>query len=218
MKVRKVGVLTEQNEIVGQMNGDIAAILTNLGGNDPIAKAASLFTLSITIGKGIKSRKITLACSIPNSILDAQLKEPVLVGEAGFCLWVNREYNALMMFQNQFFVATTPCPEATAFEEAVLQIKKLVYSEDNKLKRLRQEVVAMERVLSQKGVQCTPISEAVKLLVWTRDEGKCVRCGSSENLHFDHIIPVAKGGGNSENNIQILCERCNLQKSDRITF
>ena len=72
--------------------------------------------------------------------------------------------------------------------------------------------------LSQQGVQRTPISEPVKLLVWTRDEGKCVRCGSSENLHFDHIIPVAKGGGNSENNIQILCEHCNLQKSDRIAF
>ncbi|MBV8860157.1 MAG: HNH endonuclease, partial [Acidobacteria bacterium] len=60
--------------------------------------------------------------------------------------------------------------------------------------------------------------EAVKLLVYTRDEGKCVRCGSMENLHFDHIIPVSKGGGTSESNIQLLCDYCNLQKSDKIAF
>jgi len=172
----------------------------------------------LIIGQGPSTRKIEFSVRIPNSILSSQLTQPVSV-EGDECFrFVGREYAALMMFQNQFFVAITPYVDATAVEEAVLQIKRLVYSGNNKLKRLRQEVEVMERVLSQQGVQRTPISEPVKLLVWTRDEGKCVRCGSSENLHFDHIIPVAKGGGNSENNIQILCEHCNLQKSDRIAF
>jgi len=35
-------------------------------------------------------------------------------------------------------------------------------------------------------------------------------------LEFDHIIPVAKGGANTIDNVQILCRRCNGQKSDRI--
>ena len=215
----RVGRLTEQNEIVGPMHVMALVILSNLPSNDPASEVAStLVKLSIILGKGSDARKIELPVRIPNSILSAQLMHPVSFDETECFHFRDGEYIAFMMFQNRFFIVTTPYVDTMVVEEAVLQIKKLVYSEDNKLKRLRQEVEAMERVLSQKGVHRKPISEAVKLLVWTRDEGKCVRCGSSENLHFDHIIPIAKGGGNSENNIQILCERCNLQKADRIAF
>jgi hypothetical protein len=59
-----------------------------------------------------------------------------------------------------------------------------------------------------------PISGEVKLIVWRRDGGRCVRCGSREELQFDHIIPVVLGGGNDEANIQILCGPCNRQKRD----
>ncbi len=115
-------------------------------------------------------------------------------------------------------MATTDYLKKTSEEEAILLIKKQVYSEDNRLKRLRQEVETMERIVTRSGFVRTAIPETIKLLVFTRDEGKCVRCGSGENLHFDHIIPVSKGGGNSEDNIQLLCDHCNLQKSDKIAF
>lgn len=61
-----------------------------------------------------------------------------------------------------------------------------------------------------------PITEEVKMFVWKRDAGKCVKCGSNENLEFDHIIPFSKGGSNTERNIQLLCEKCNREKSDKI--
>lgn len=61
-----------------------------------------------------------------------------------------------------------------------------------------------------------PIPEDVKMYVWQRDRGKCVKCGSQESLEFDHIIPFAKGGSNTERNIQLLCEKCNRSKSDNI--
>jgi len=57
----------------------------------------------------------------------------------------------------------------------------------------------------------------VKAEVWKRDGGKCVICGSTTNLHFDHIIPFSKGGSSLiAENIQLLCARHNLKKSDRI--
>ena len=57
----------------------------------------------------------------------------------------------------------------------------------------------------------------IKLEVWTRDRGKCVVCGSENNLHFDHIIPYSKGGSSiMAENIQLLCARHNLAKHDRI--
>jgi hypothetical protein len=61
------------------------------------------------------------------------------------------------------------------------------------------------------------IPTSVKLEVWKRDKGKCVKCGSQDNLHFDHIIPYAKGGSSLvSENIQILCARHNLEKRDKI--
>jgi len=61
------------------------------------------------------------------------------------------------------------------------------------------------------------IPAAVKLEVWKRDKGRCVRCGSDDNLHFDHIIPYSKGGSSLvAENIQILCARHNLEKRDKI--
>jgi len=50
--------------------------------------------------------------------------------------------------------------------------------------------------------------------VWRRDGGRCVRCESEEELHFDHVIPVSKGGGNTAENLQVMCGPCNRAKSD----
>ena len=60
------------------------------------------------------------------------------------------------------------------------------------------------------------IPQDVRQRVWQKYGGRCAECGAQEYLEFDHIIPVAKGGGNSEQNIQLLCRRCNGRKSDRI--
>jgi hypothetical protein len=60
------------------------------------------------------------------------------------------------------------------------------------------------------------ILQEVKDKVWNRDAGKCVECGSNENLEFDHIIPFSKGGANTYRNLQLLCESCNRSKSDSI--
>lgn len=61
----------------------------------------------------------------------------------------------------------------------------------------------------------TAIPKDVQREVWRRDGGKCQKCGSRENLEFDHIIAVALGGSNTVRNIQLLCSRCNGIKSDR---
>ena len=57
----------------------------------------------------------------------------------------------------------------------------------------------------------------IKLEVWKRDAGRCTKCGATDELHFDHILPFAKGGTSLKaENVQLLCARHNLQKRDRI--
>ena len=61
------------------------------------------------------------------------------------------------------------------------------------------------------------IPTSVKVEVWARDKGKCVICGSTENLHYDHDLPFSKGGTSlTAENVRILCLKHNLHKSNKI--
>jgi HNH endonuclease len=63
------------------------------------------------------------------------------------------------------------------------------------------------------------IPQDVKIAVSVRDQGKCVQCGSTDDLHFDHKVPWSRGGTNTVNNIQLLCGPCNRRKgADDIPF
>lgn len=101
-------------------------------------------------------------------------------------------------------------------EMVKLSVKKFVLLQERARDRLRSDVEALERVADSESPRRAPISREVKIIVFERDQGSCVDCSSTTDLHFDHIIPVAKGGSNSAENIQILCQRCNLEKGDRI--
>jgi len=46
---------------------------------------------------------------------------------------------------------------------------------------------------------------------------RCRVCNSRTKLHKDHIWPLSKGGTDRKDNIQILCQDCNLKKSDQIS-
>jgi len=85
------------------------------------------------------------------------------------------------------------------------------------------KLVLSEEIEPQKsGIHIAPepqrlIPTSVKLEVWKRDGGKCVICGASTELHFDHIIPYSRGGTSLKaDNIQLLCARHNLEKSDKL--
>ncbi|RJP70548.1 MAG: HNH endonuclease [Ignavibacteriales bacterium] len=63
------------------------------------------------------------------------------------------------------------------------------------------------------------IPTEVKVEVWKRDQGKCVICGATKNLHYDHDLPFSKGGTSlTANNVRILCVKCNLKKAGKIYF
>lgn len=64
------------------------------------------------------------------------------------------------------------------------------------------------------------INYRTRFIVMRRDGFKCKICGASPakdsdvTLHIDHIIPCAKGGDANLDNLQTLCSKCNLGKSD----
>lgn len=60
-----------------------------------------------------------------------------------------------------------------------------------------------------------PVSTRTALEVFERDDYACRHCGSRRQLTVDHIIPVARGGGNAFDNLQTLCRSCNSSKGTR---
>ncbi|MBF0892789.1 HNH endonuclease [Gluconobacter sp. LMG 1744] len=62
------------------------------------------------------------------------------------------------------------------------------------------------------------INWRLRALVLMRDGASCQMCGatpqSGAKLHVDHIIPWSKGGETTLQNLQSLCEKCNIGKSN----
>ncbi len=61
-----------------------------------------------------------------------------------------------------------------------------------------------------------PIPAGIGRAVIARDGLQCIQCGTTEELQFDHVLPVALGGGTSVENLQVLCGECNRAKSDSL--
>lgn len=94
-----------------------------------------------------------------------------------------------------------------------LLILEVLDSERTKFERLSRK---FSKTICSSSLNRQQLSEEVRVFVWRRDGGKCASCGGQERLEYDHIIPVSKGGSNTERNIQLLCERCNRLKGSKI--
>ncbi len=57
------------------------------------------------------------------------------------------------------------------------------------------------------------LPQAMRRVVFERDGGQCVQCGTTFDLQYDHILPVALGGATTVENLQLLCGTCNRAKS-----
>ena len=91
------------------------------------------------------------------------------------------------------------------------------------LDRLRQKERKLQNArarLSKGDVESSAVRQSipdeVKIFVWRRDGGRCVKCGSRDKLEFDHLIPLALNGGNTARNLQLLCENCNRSKGGNL--
>ena len=75
--------------------------------------------------------------------------------------------------------------------------------------RIPSVVVLKDYVKPQKRVAFTRFN------LFLRDEFCCQYCGSRGDLTFDHVIPRARGGVTSWENIVAACVPCNLKKGSK---
>lgn len=88
------------------------------------------------------------------------------------------------------------------------------------LKDIREESVACKETECPRHKTSRDVNYRLRFKVMHRDNFKCCICGNSPakdsaiELHIDHIIPWSKGGETVMENLQTLCSKCNLGKSD----
>ena len=111
----------------------------------------------------------------------------------------------------------------------------LLFEDREFLLRFNQGVAQVIQLCVQKGMlkdftqdgilKRVNIPQWVKRAVLYRDKGRCVYCGKDltgtiargEEVHYDHIVPLARGGINDPTNLQLMCRECNLKKARSIS-
>lgn len=58
------------------------------------------------------------------------------------------------------------------------------------------------------------ISEKLRSELLAKFNHSCVICGSTHRLQIDHIVPWSLGGLTEKENLQVLCQSCNLKKGN----
>lgn len=117
--------------------------------------------------------------------------------EVFFIFFANRK---LLAAFNEFMAGVMISDDDELYEE-----NKSFFEKPGKLKRVN-------------------IPQWAKRAVFYRDRGMCSFCFSDlsglittqPNKHYDHIVPLAKGGLNDITNLQLLCGECNLQKGSSL--
>ncbi len=65
------------------------------------------------------------------------------------------------------------------------------------------------------------VSNKLRFTIYKRDGYRCRKCGVSQRyaqLEIDHVIPIAKGGKSTYDNLQTLCHKCNVEKGDKLDY
>ena len=130
----------------------------------------------------------------------AQHQQPVPVARSGSRVW--------WWFEDAFYWESGGYSE----RDVLALIRDRQRRSAQRLNRAHMLLNVEEGLASRARGSREPIPREVRRAVFERDGGKCVECGSTFDLQYDHVIPVALGGATTVENLQLLCGDCNREK------
>ena len=143
-----------------------------------------------------------------------------LIADGECLLWVyaGKKADACRAEQSRLDEIAEEERRQKALEEEKAEIAAKIKAKHRKQqleKIVRQELVDSGELFGEQAKRPRIPREVVDA-VYSRDGGRCVYCGSTDNLQLDHIIPFSRGGATNVENLQLLCQKCNLEKSNKI--
>lgn len=93
-----------------------------------------------------------------------------------------------------------------------------LHADENKEKRSNDNAITLVKSHNNRAVSFGCEGElTLKDIAAVKEIGRCLACGSTDNLTVDHVIPLSKGGINAPSNLQCLCWTCNNKKGQKST-
>lgn len=135
------------------------------------------------------------------SLSDAQPQRPVPVAQAGGRSW--------WWFEGEFYWESGRYGE----RDVLALIRDRQRRATQRLDRAHLLLNIDEGRAAKPRGRRESIPREIRRAIFARDGGKCVDCGNTFDLQYDHIIPVALGGATTVQNLQLLCADCNRRKS-----
>ena len=114
-----------------------------------------------------------------------------------YLLWVNRN-----------------CISEDDYKYINLKVEEFVSYGNEEFQRLKDKVNRIKELTAPRGNKRNNIKDEILSFILKRDREECVTCGSKDNLQFDHILPLSKGGSDEPENLRILCRSCNLSRGN----
>lgn len=120
-----------------------------------------------------------------------------------------------LQFQKYVFQYVSPGGNASLQCDVVMDIDNL----NSFINYLSEIIKFRNSVQGQRAL----MTSSLRRKILKRDNFTCQCCGNSNRfepnllLEIDHIIPLAKGGMTTENNLQVLCWKCNRKKGTKVS-
>ena len=106
-------------------------------------------------------------------------------------------------------------PWQEAVKAVFLERVNIVAEYDHVVRSQRTEVRVPSVVVLKEYVKPGRRVAFTRFNLFLRDEFRCQYCGSPHDLTFDHVVPRARGGVTSWENVVAACSPCNLRKGSR---
>ena len=198
-----------RNNSLVNTDTSISLKLHNIDGLDSYGSVLITTQGIITLGGNIINRKRIVK---PNELLISLNTSDIAIKD--YKDNITNEIARRQTIETDIIALRKQRQEAQAKEK--IRQKLLRQKMQRELERKVQQEMVESGELIMEGSKRRHIPHSIVSEVYHRDGGKCVLCGSTDNLLLDHIIPVSKGGADTAENLQVLCQKCNLKKSNKI--
>jgi len=110
-------------------------------------------------------------------------------------------------------------------DNTIEQIEIEIENKQKEISQLKQNILKIEQELDKRVksfydyyLTYPPDWEERKKDVKERDKHHCSECGSNNDLHVHHKIPLSKGGSNQISNLILLCASCHSKEHGGKSF
>ncbi len=106
-------------------------------------------------------------------------------------------------------------PWQEAVKAAVLERVQVVAGYDAVVRSPTTEIQIPSVVVLRDYVRPARTAAFTRFNLFLRDEFTCQYCGAKGDMTFDHVLPRARGGRTSWDNVVAACGPCNLRKGSK---